>query len=88
MPKEIRMNISLEISMYPLADDFIPAIQSFIDFLANAPEVEVKTNTMSTQVFGEIDPVMNTLRDGLKESYMSDGKAVFVLKIINSDLRP
>ena len=82
------MNISLEISMYPLANEYVPAIQEFIDFLASCPDVAVKTNTMSTQVFGLIDPVMNALRDGLKDAYRSDGKSVFVVKIINSDLRP
>ena len=82
------MNISIEVSMYPLADIYVPAIQEFINFLANSPGIDVQTNTMSTQVFGNLDHVMDALRDGLKASYSSDGKAVFVLKIINSDLRP
>lgn len=82
------MNISLEISMYPLAEDYIPAIQGFIDSLANNRGLEVRTNTMSTQVFGSLDRVMNALQEGLAAAYSADGKAVFVLKIINSDLRP
>jgi hypothetical protein len=31
---------------------------------------------------------MNGLRDGLRMAYSANGKAVFVVKIINSDLRP
>lgn len=82
------MIISIEISMYPLADEYIPAIEEFIDHLNTIADIEVKTNTMSTQLFGELDEVMNGLRDGLKKAYAANGKAVFVLKVINSDLRP
>lgn len=74
--------------MYPLADEYVPAIQGFIDFLAGTEGIKVSTNTMSTQVFGELDRVMNSLRDGLKQAFDSGQKSVFVLKIINSDLRP
>lgn len=82
------MNVSLEISMYPLADEYIPAIQAFIDALGRHPDLEVVTNTMSTQIFGELDVVMNALHDGLKEAWQGPGKSVFAMKIINSDLRP
>ena len=46
------MRISVEISMYPLKDEYIPGIQAFIDRLNKYPELKVITNTMSTQVFG------------------------------------
>ena len=82
------MKISIEISMYPLADEYLPAIEEFIGYLNKISGIEVKTNTMSTQVFGELDAVMNGLRDGLRMAYSANGKAVFVVKIINSDLRP
>ena len=82
------MNIAMEISMYPLANDYVPEIRRFIDNLAGQPGIKVTTNTMSTQVFGNIDLVMDALRDGLRRSWSSDGKAVFVIKLINSDLSP
>ncbi len=80
------MNISMEISMYPLADEFVFAIGSFIERLAARPGIRVVTNSMSTQVFGELDAVMEALREGLRESWSEEGKSVFVLKLINSDL--
>ena len=82
------MNISMEISMYPLAAEYIPLIRTFIEGLAVRPGIEVKTNTMSTQVFGDLDLVMNALREGLRESWTEQDKSAFVVKLINSDLRP
>ena len=78
----------MEISMYPLADEYIPLIKAFIDDLAARPGIDVKTNTMSTQVFGDLDHVMDALREGLRSNWTAQGKSVFVLKLINSDLRP
>ena len=56
------MKLSVEISMYPLKDEFIPAIQNFIDRLNTHPALQVLTNTMSTQVFGDYDAVMDVLK--------------------------
>lgn len=74
--------------MYPLADEFIPAIEAFIASLNTRDELEVITNTMSTQVFGDFDAVMSALREGLQQAWQGQEKSVFSLKIINSDLRP
>ena len=82
------MEISVEISKYPLADDYIPAIKSFIDRLNTIDGVAVVTNTMSTQVFGDYDLVMNALRDEMKLSWETYGKAIFVCKFIGVNLDP
>ena len=82
------MKVSLEISMYPLADEYIPAIQSFIDDISRKPGIDTITNTMSTQLFGEFEVVMDALREGLRASWERNGKSVFVLKFLNSDLQP
>ena len=82
------MEISVEISKYPLADDYIPAIKSFIDRLNTIDGLTVVTNTMSTQVFGDYDLVMNALRDEMKLSWETYGKAIFVCKFIGVNLDP
>lgn len=82
------MKVSLEISMYPLAEHYVAAIESFISDLARREDLRVETNAMSTQVFGELDEVMSALGAGLKAAWREQGKAVFVMKIINSDLAP
>jgi hypothetical protein len=45
-------------------------------------------NTMSTQVFGDYDLVMDTLKDEMRRSYEQFGKAIFVCKFIGSNLDP
>ena len=82
------MQLSVEISKYPLADNYIAAINDFIERLNNYPSLHVITNTMSTQVFGEYDAVMQALSIEMKTTYERWGKSVFVCKFINGDLRP
>lgn len=82
------MKLSVEISKYPLADDYIGPIQGFIDQLHQYPQVEVLTNTMSTQLFGDYDEVMQALQACIKWSFAQYGKVVFVCKFIHADLRP
>lgn len=82
------MDLSVEISKYPLHEDYIPVIKDFIDRLNNYDQVTVITNTMSTQVFGKFDDVMNALSNEMKTSFAQEIKQVMVMKFINDDLRP
>ena len=82
------MQISVELSCYPLADDFIPMISGFIKKINQHPEVAAITNTMSTQLFGESKVVMSLLSEAMESSWAKDGKAVFVCKFINAELNP
>lgn len=82
------MKISLEVSMYPLDQNYIPPISNFIDHLNTFKALTVKTNTMSTQVFGEFDDLMSAFQTALKKSFIDTDKVVVVTKFINSDLRP
>ncbi|MEH6559499.1 MAG: hypothetical protein V7459_15620 [Oceanicoccus sp.] len=82
------MDVSVEVSMYPLKDEYIPAIQSFIDRVNTYAELRVLTNTMSTQIFGEYDVLMNMMRDEMRRSYEQFGRAIFVCKFIQGDLSP
>lgn len=82
------MKLSVEISMYPLKNEYIPAIQDFIDRLNRHPDLQVITNTMSTQVFGDYDLLMDTLKGEMRASYEKFGRAIFVCKFIDGDLSP
>ena len=82
------MQLSVEISKYPLADDYITPIKGFIEQLHKYPDITVLTNTMSTQVFGDYDSVMQALQACIKWSFEQFGKVVFVVKFIHGDLRP
>lgn len=82
------MKLSVEISKYPLHQDYIPFIKDFIDRLNQYPELTVITNTLSTQIFGDYDLVMQMLNNEIKTSYQQFGKAVFVCKFLTGDLSP
>lgn len=76
------MQLSVDISKYPLSDEYKPAIKDFIARLQQVDGLTVVCNTMSTQVFGEYDLVMATLSIEMKRSYEAFGKAIFVYKMI------
>jgi uncharacterized protein YqgV (UPF0045/DUF77 family) len=80
------MEIGVEISLYPLRADYVPAIHEFLERLAARPGLRIVTNSLSTQVFGGFDEVMDTLRAALGASFASLAggaeRAVFVMKVI------
>ena len=80
------MNISVEVSYYPLHDKYIPPIQGFIDRLNTYDALIVKTNGMSTQVFGGYHEVFDALQTEIKAAFEVP-HSVFVLKVINADLQ-
>jgi uncharacterized protein YqgV (UPF0045/DUF77 family) len=76
------MEIGVELSLYPLAADFIPPIQDFIDRLNLGKRLKVVTNSMSTQVFGEYDDVFGVLVREIRTTFENNAKAVFVMKVL------
>ena len=79
------MKTSVEISYYPLTNDFVPPIREFIHRLNQYSNLAVRTNGMSTQVFGEFRDVMNALTKEIELAFKNP-HSVFVMKIINADL--
>ncbi len=80
------MNISVDISYYPLKEEFIPPIKNFIGRLNAYDNIMVKTNGISTQVFGAYFEVMEIITKEIHKSFELP-HSVFVLKIINADLQ-
>ncbi|MDX3773476.1 YkoF family thiamine/hydroxymethylpyrimidine-binding protein [Chromatiaceae bacterium AAb-1] len=82
------MKLTVDISKYPLANDYIPPIKGFIEQLNQYPDVKVITNALSTQVSGDYDQVMQLLQQSVKWSFERYGKVVFVCKFLHGDLLP
>jgi uncharacterized protein YqgV (UPF0045/DUF77 family) len=80
------MRVAVDISLYPLADDFIPPIKDVIERLNANSSVEVVTNAMSTQIRGDYDVVMAALNQEIKKTFDQCPKAVFAIKILNNPL--
>ena len=55
------MRISVDISLYPLTEDYVEPILAFIAQLESNSKLIVKRNSLSTQVFGEYRDVMDML---------------------------
>lgn len=82
------MKISVELSLYPLDDQFLPIIQDIVERLMGDQRVEAIVNTMSTQIFGDFESVMAVVNETVEYSFNTYGKQVFVAKFLNSDVKP
>ena len=80
------MRVAVDISLYPLDQDFIPPIDDVIARLNSHSTIEVETNPMSTQVRGEFDDVMQVLHKEIGTTFENLPKAVFAIKILNNPL--
>ena len=81
------MEVSVEISIYPLTENYKPVINQFLKRL-NSHGLQTLTNGISTQVFGEYETVMNALQFALKPSMEGETKVSVTLKLLNDHLPP
>lgn len=80
------MEISIELSLYPLAkDNYKDDIWLFIKRLRAVDGLRVVTSGMSTLVFGEYDLAVHHVMKEMKTVHQTVGSAVFVCKFIGSD---
>ena len=81
------MKISIELSLYPLAEEqYKTEIWAFIKHLRGVEGLQVITNGMSTQVFGDYDLAVNHVMAEIKHVHTTTGAAVFVCKFIGGEL--
>ncbi len=78
------MEISVELTLSPLQDDYEPAIINFIKSL-RASGLTIKENPLSTQVYGEYDEVMGILNKEMKIALEAVERGLMYIKIVKSD---
>jgi uncharacterized protein YqgV (UPF0045/DUF77 family) len=78
------MNISVELTLTPLQDDFEPAIINLIKRL-RASGLTILENPLSTQVYGDYDTVMSLLQKEMKIALMAIENGLLYIKIVKSD---
>ena len=78
------MNISVELTLTPLHDDFEPAIIHFIKQLRNS-NLKILENPLSTQVYGNYDEVMSVLNHEIKGAFELIANGVLHMKIVKTD---
>ena len=76
------MHTAIEISLYPLDANYIPSIKAFIERLNTYPEINVITNSMSTQISGEHRRLFEILGKETEATFGEAGRKVFVMKVL------
>lgn len=80
------MQVAIDISLYPLDENFIAPIKDIIDRLGQHEGVEVERNRMSTQLRGDFDVVMPVLTQEIRTTFDNVPKAVFTIKVLNNPI--
>lgn len=78
------MKVAVDISLYPLNENYIEPIKDVIARLNAHDGIEVWTNAMSTQLFGDYDDVMDALRQEIGTTFENNPKTVFTIRILNN----
>ncbi|WP_298417057.1 YkoF family thiamine/hydroxymethylpyrimidine-binding protein [uncultured Kordia sp.] len=78
------MNISVELTLTPLQDDFETPIINFIKKL-RASEYTVLENPLSTQIYGDYDGIMKLLTSEVKMAFEKENNILLTMKIVKSD---
>lgn len=76
------MEISLDISLYALQDDYKTPVKSFIDKISQDKELTLVYNDLSTQVYGNYDRIMALMTQEIAEVFKNSPDTVFVLKMV------
>lgn len=78
------MRLAIEISLYPLDQEYIPYIRDFIERLNKNENLFVETTHTSTLVSGDYDYLMQVMQVEMKKTYEQVGQAIFVCKFLNA----
>jgi uncharacterized protein YqgV (UPF0045/DUF77 family) len=75
------VDIGVELSLYPLTADYTAPIKDFLARLQAAPGLKVVTSSLSTQVFGPYEQVLELLGREMRATLGATQKSVFILKV-------
>ena len=78
------MEVSVELTLTPLQDDFEPPIIGLIQALRDSG-LTVLENPLSTQVYGSYDAVMEVLNKELKTAFEAMDNGLLYLKMVKSN---
>jgi len=80
------MNITAEMSLYPLKDGPVPEIIGFIRELREQDGIEIVSNQLSTQLRGDFDAVTLAVNRCMRRAMAAPNTVVLVVKFLNVDL--
>lgn len=79
------MQLTAELSLYPLSENYIEIVLAFIESLEQNGDLTIRRNAMSTQISGEAAQVMQVIQSALTKSFQTFGKQVLTAKFIPGD---
>ncbi|MBF6057355.1 MULTISPECIES: YkoF family thiamine/hydroxymethylpyrimidine-binding protein [Thiomicrorhabdus] len=79
------MKVSVDISMYPLKEEYCQPIIDFIEAMEKAEKVSIQRNSMSTHIYGEFADVMSAMNSEIEKVLNEIPQTVFVIKLIGTD---
>lgn len=74
------MTATIEISFYPLNNDYPSSVVNFLQKLRSVQGLEITTNGMSTIIIGPYESIWNQLRHLIEEAFSAED-CIFVLKV-------
>ncbi|MBT4591273.1 MAG: hypothetical protein HOM90_03925 [Porticoccaceae bacterium] len=77
------MQVTIDISMYPNREEFIPPIDGFIEKVNRFEHLKITTFPTSTVVQGEYEHAMKAVQDTISACHHEYNMAVYVAKIIS-----
>ena len=76
------MQVTIDISMYPNKEDFIPPIKGFIKTINTYSDLKITTFPTSTVVQGEYHHAMNSVKETILVCQKEFNNAVYVIKVV------
>lgn len=80
------MDVALEISFYPLTQDYAPYIHALLERFRRHPGLRIETTSLSTQIIGSYEEVFALLQAEMRPSFEAlaaqGQRAVFVMKVL------
>ena len=78
------MDISVELTLTPLKDDYEPIIKDFIKSLRKS-EFKIIETPLSTQVYGDFKDLMSFLNDNIYNTFLNSESIIMNIKIVISN---
>ncbi|MDX1603305.1 hypothetical protein HC174_00265 [Salinimicrobium sp. CDJ15-81-2] len=78
------MQISAELALTPLQDDFEAPVKAFIKKLRSSG-LTVMENPLSTQIYGDYDKIMEFLTEEVKEAFQATDHVILTIKLVKGN---
>ena len=76
------MNLSIELTAYPLEDKYLPVIEKYIEHLRVYKKIKLEVFPTCSVLFGKHDDVMEALSSSIKWSVENKNKVIFISKFL------